>query len=297
MLIVVGGITGYYYISSRTFRDTLNTTIARTDTPERAFPGRSEVNILLMGRDLDRDRHGRIVHTRGRTDAMMLAHIDFKGRTASILSIPRDTLVHIPGYRGKRRVSYANALGGPELALDTIEEFLGVRPDHYVLVNFDAFEKAIDAIGGLEVTVDKQLDYDDNWGNLHIHLKPGRQLLNGDQCMGFVRYRQSNDGEGESDLVRIGRQQELIRAAQARLANPRVMFRVPRALDIIRNDIKGDLTHAQMVCLAKFLRSLPSDSGVRMETIPALNKSGIFVRADPEATKDLVSQMFFDNQP
>jgi anionic cell wall polymer biosynthesis LytR-Cps2A-Psr (LCP) family protein len=166
-----------------------------------------------------------------------------------------------------------------------------------MLLNFEAFEKAIDCIGGLEATVDKQLDYDDNWGNLHIHLKPGRQTLNGNQAMGFVRYRQSKDGDAESDFVRIGRQQELLRAAREKLSSAGVMFKVPRALDIIRNDADSNLTPAQMMCLAMCLKTLPSDSNIRMETVPALEGSRVLVHPDTDKARELVKQMFLDNQP
>ncbi len=294
--IAAAGVLTYFYISSGTARDAVNVLASRSYTPGRAFPNQDQINVLLMGRDQDRDRYGNIVHTRGRTDAMMLAHIDFRDRTASILSIPRDTLVRIPGYHGKRRVSYANAYGGPDLATDTIQQFVGVRPDYYVLVNFKGFEKAIDAVGGLDINVDKQLDYDDNWGNLHIHLKPGKQHLDGYQSMGFVRYRHANGGGGDSDLVRISRQQEFLRAARAKLTSPGVAFRVPKVLDMIRSDMQGSLSPAQMVCLACFLRSLPQDQGLRMETVPAQKGGGIYVRADEDATNKLVNEMFFDKQ-
>jgi polyisoprenyl-teichoic acid--peptidoglycan teichoic acid transferase len=252
--------------------------------------------VLLMGRDLDRDRYGNIVHTRGRTDAMMLAHIDFRKHSASILSIPRDTLVRIPGYRGKRRVSYANAYGGPELAMDTIDRFVGVHPDYYMLVNLKGFENAINAVGGLDITVDKQLDYDDSWGNLHIHLKPGKQHLDGYKAMGFVRYRHANGGGGDSDLIRISRQQEFLRSARAKLSSPGVAFKVPNILDMIRSDMQGNLSPAQMMCLACFLRSMPPNQGLRMETVPAEKGGGVFVRADQDATSRLVNEMFFDKQ-
>ena len=294
--IVAAGVFTYLYVSSKTARVAVNVLASRNYTPARAFPHQDQVNLLLMGRDLDRDRYGNIVHTRGRTDAMMLAHIDFKNRAASILSIPRDTLVRIPGYRGKRRISYANAYGGPDLAMDTVEKFVGIRPDYYVLVNFSGFERAIDAVGGLDINVDKQLDYDDNWGNLHIHLKPGMQKLDGYQAMGFVRYRHANGGGGDSDLVRISRQQEFLRAARAKLTSPGVAFKVPKVLDMIQSDMQGNLSPAQIMCLACFMRSLPEGQGLRMETVPAQLGGGVFVRADMDATNKLVSEMFFDKQ-
>ena len=294
--VLGGGALIYFYLSSKTVRTAVHSFVLRADTPEKAFPGRDEINVLLMGRDLDRDRRGRILDTHGRTDAIMLAHVDFHGRDVNVLSIPRDTLVRIPGYRGKRRINSANALGGPELAQETVATFLGVRPDYYLVVSFDAFEDAIDMIDGLQVNVDKKLDYDDNWGDLHIHLEPGSRVLNGEQAMGFVRYRQSNAGVGESDFVRIQRQQELVKAVRARLTAPQVMFRAPRVLDTIFREMEGNLTPAQILCLVRFLRSVPGDSGIRMETLPATSKGGVFVKADVDATRVLVDDMFFDNQ-
>lgn len=294
--MIAAGTAVYFYFASPPVREAVNVLASRMDTPDKAFPNEDQINILLMGRDLDRDPHGRIVHTRGRTDTMMLAHIDFRNPSVSILSIPRDTLVRVPGYRGKRRISYANALGGPELAQETVSELLGLYPKYYVLVNFEAFEEAIDAIGGLEVTVDKKLEYDDNWGDLHIHLNPGKQALNGEQAMGFVRYRQSKDGDAESDLVRIRRQQELLRSAREKFSSAGLMFKAPKLLDIINDDMEGNVTPAQMMCLAHFLRSLPPESDIRMETLPALDSGGVFVRTDVEATRKLVSQMFLDGQ-
>jgi LCP family protein required for cell wall assembly len=226
----------------------------------------------------------------------MLAHIDFQNRSANILSIPRDTLVSIPGYKRKRRINAANALGGPELAQATITDFLGVSPDYYMLTNFQGFAKAIDDIGGVTINVDKQLDYDDNWGQLHIHLKPGVQHLNGEQAMGFVRYRHSNKGGGDSDFVRIARQQALLTAVKSKIANPGVLVRVPRVLDGIREDVDSNLTTSQMVCLARFMKSLPKGDSVHMETIPTAEGSRIYVKADLDATRELVSRMFRDSQ-
>jgi len=283
LLAVVGGISfAALYFSSRTVRDTVSVVVAREDRPDRAFPGRDHVNILFLGRDEDRDRQGRVLHTKGRTDAIMYAHIDFRNHAVNILSIPRDSLVRIPGYHGKRRINSANALGGADLCKRTVENLVGVAPDYYALMDFGGFEKAIDEIGGVTVTVDKQLDYDDNWGHLHIHLKPGTQQLDGDHAIGFVRYRHSNAGGGDSDLIRIGRQQELISAVKSRLMQPGVIVRVPRVLDIVRDHLKTDMNPGQMVCLAKFIRSVPQKQGVKMLTMPTRPGGGNYIRPNIE---------------
>lgn len=294
--IIGGGMFIYCYSTSYTVRDTVGAIVTRSDKPENAFPGQAQINVLLMGRDLDRDNRGQIVKTLGRTDCMMLAHVDFKNQSLNILSIPRDTLVRIPGYRGKRRISYAHQYGGPDLAIETVEKFLGVTPDYYMMLNFDGFARAIDKIGGLEVVVDKKLEYDDNWGNLHIHLEPGKQMINGEQAMGFARYRKSNDGEGDSDFIRIERQQKLLGAMKSKLCKPGVIMKIPSVVDIVRDDMEGNLTSAQIVCLASFMKSLPKDSGIQMQTIPTMDDGGIYVRADSDATKELVNRVFLNSQ-
>lgn len=287
------GFVGYYYISSPTIRDSVNTAITGSDKPSKAFANKDHINLLLMGRDFDRDNKGQIVKTNGRTDSMMLAHIDFKNRTIDVVSIPRDTLVRIPGYRYKTRISYANAYGGPTLAMDTIEDFLGVKPEYYLLINFNGFADAIDKMGGLKIDVDKELDYDDNWGNLHIHLKPGPQMLNGEQAMGFVRYRKSNDGGGDSDLVRIGRQQQFMAALKSKLSSPEVAIKIPSIMGSIREDMETNLTMPQIICIARSARSLPS-TNIRMHTLPITDESSIYIHADKEAAEKLIAQIFGD---
>ncbi|MFA6666342.1 MAG: LCP family protein [Armatimonadota bacterium] len=291
-LAIFGCIFSYYVAASPTMRAGIGILLTRGYSPQKAFAGKDSVDILLLGRDFDRNEHGQVVHTRGRTDAIMLARFNFRERTANILSIPRDTLVRIPGYGGRRRINSANALGGPELTAATVSQLLGIDPDRYILVNLQGFEKAIDAMGGLIINVDKQMDYDDNWGNLHIHLKPGRQKLTGNQAMGFVRYRKSKDGDAETDFVRISRQQEFMKSAKKRLCCRSTLMRAPMILDIIRKDVQSNLSSGQQLCLLHFIKKLSKQNGIRMETLPALEDGGNYVHMDPNATRELVRQMF-----
>ena len=287
---LVGAFVGRLYVSSPAVREAVSSAITGKLTPEKAFPGQANVNILLLGRDLDRDRHGNVVKTWGRTDTIILARFDFDAKTINMLSIPRDTRVRIPGH-GRRKINTAHAFGGPELVRRTVEDFLGVHPDDYVVVDFDGFEKAVDLVGGLVLTVDKQLDYDDNWGNLHIHLKPGSQLLNGDQAIGFVRYRRSNDGGADTDFERIARQQEFLQAAKAKLVQPTTILRLPHVLETVTPNMDSSLTYTQILALARFAKDVPRDK-IRTETVPgAMNR--YCVRPDLEATRLLVQEMFY----
>ena len=286
----IGTQMGRVYVSSPTVREAVASAVMGRLTPEKAFPGRASVNVLLLGRDLDRDRHGNIVKTNARTDTIIMAHYDFGQHTISMLSIPRDTRVRIPGH-GRHKINAAHAYGGPELACQTVENFLQVHPDDYVVVDFDGFEKAVDELGGLDLTVDKVLNYDDNWGNLHIHLKPGPQHVNGDQAIGFVRYRKSKDGIGDSDMERIARQQEFLRAVKSKLMRPTTFVRLPQVLSAVEPHVNSSLTRTQMLALARFAKDVPAEN-MRAETLPSV-EGPVFVKADTDKTRTLVQEMFY----
>ena len=291
LALILGLSLGVFYFSSSTVRETVHVICHRGLAPDRAFPGRDEMNLLLLGRDVDRDRSGQVVKTNGRTDMMILAHVNFKQGTINLLSIPRDTSVSIPGYRGRHKINAAHAFGGPELACATVEDFLAVKPDEYVVVDYEGFVKAIDDLGGINVMVDKQLDYDDNWGGLHIHLKPGLQKLDGYQAMGFVRYRHANHGPSDTDQERIARQQQFLAALKGKMVSPDNFLKLPRVIDSVNDHIKGTLTIDQLMALAYFARNLPTES-VRMETLPS-QAGRVFVTARDEETRELVRKMFY----
>jgi LCP family protein required for cell wall assembly len=247
------------------------------------------VTVLVMGRDRDLNNRKQVLDTPGRSDLMMLAQFDFEYRTLGVLSIPRDTRVQIPG-RGWHKINAAHAFGGPRLAARTVAAFVGVQPDHTIVLDFEGFEKVIDAIGGVTLTVDRDMDYDDNWGDLHIHLKKGRQHLNGEQAMGFVRFRKSKKGPGESDLKRVQRQQVLLDAVKQRMKNPVALVRAPLALDALRAHTKTSLRFGQLLCLGTAAARVPRQN-LRMATLPAhIGRS--YVYPDAAASRELFRRLF-----
>jgi LCP family protein required for cell wall assembly len=169
------------------------------------FGGAEVVRFVLIGSDTR-------PHDKGRADTTMVLFIAPRLHRAVLISIPRDLRVPIPGH-GVDKINHSYAYGGPELTRRTVEALLGVEIPFYVRCDFDTFVKAVDILGGVDIEVPdvegrgRGMNYDDNWGNLHIHLKPGWHHLNGYEAMGFVRYR-----HGDSDLMRTRRQQQFIRA-------------------------------------------------------------------------------------
>ncbi|MCD6361851.1 MAG: LCP family protein [Armatimonadetes bacterium] len=214
-------------------------TFAVLPTP---FPGRTRVTILLIGAD---DRKGE----QGRSDTMILLFINPRNHQVAMLSVPRDLKVRIPGY-GSTKINASYAYGGVELARKTIEEVFGVDIDYCAKADFQGFVEIVDMLGGVDLEVPdvegkgRGMNYDDNWDNLHIHLKPGFQHLDGQQAIGFVRYRKSNiRGLGDGDFGRSQRQQQFLKAMvqqKLKITNVLQLAAVaPRILKWVQTDMSA----------------------------------------------------------
>ncbi len=164
-------------------------------------------------------------------------------------------------------------------------KIFGIPSDKYVALDFDGFEQAIDHLDGVDLTVDKKMDYDDNWGHLHIHLKPGFQHLDGRQAMGFVRFRHS-----DSDLVRTQRQQTLIAALKAKLRQPQTLAKIGPILDTIDQHVDSDLTPEQKVALAYFVHDTPREQ-ISMTTLPS-REVGNDVATNWEQARPMIQNIF-----
>ena len=126
------------------------------------------VHVMIMGVDSRIDDVGR-------SDTLMVASIDRTAEKAALLSIPRDTRVKIDGH-GYDKINHAYAYGGHTLTQESVEDLLGVPVDHYIIIDTKSFERIIDAIGGVDIHVEKRMHYEDPWddyGGLVIDLYPG----------------------------------------------------------------------------------------------------------------------------
>ena len=162
-----------------------------------AMRAENVVHVMILGVDQRADDVGR-------SDTLMVATLDKDSGKGALLSVPRDTRVAIEGH-GYDKVNHAYAFGGHELSQKTVEQLLGVPMDHYIIINTSAFERIIDALGGVDIKVEKRMHYEDPWddhGGLVIDLYPGEQHMDGKKAIQYVRYR-----DGEGDIGRIGRQQ------------------------------------------------------------------------------------------
>jgi polyisoprenyl-teichoic acid--peptidoglycan teichoic acid transferase len=222
------------------------------------------INVLVMGIDRvpDVPENSPLIFS-GRSDTMLLLRIDPTDNTVNVLSIPRDTQVMIPDV-GVTKINHANMEGGPGLAARVVSHTLNDVPiDRYVRVSTDAFRELVDLLGGVEVFVPHPMVYDDDTQNLHIDLEQGWQTLNGDQAEQFARFR--SDGNG--DIGRVQRQQQLIRALRERLTSPSVLPRLPEAIELMQRYIDTNLSLEEMLALVSFGLNLNQDD-FRMVMLP-----------------------------
>jgi LCP family protein required for cell wall assembly len=200
----------------------------------------------------------------GRSDTMMLVHINPTDDSVGVLSIPRDTQVEFPGQRGVTKINHANYLGGPRLAAEVVSYNLNdVEIDRYVRFSTGAFRELVDLVGGIEVYVPQRMEYVDNTQGLRIDLEPGVQILNGDEAEQFARFR--SDAYG--DIGRVQRQQILIKALLKRMMSPSVIPRLPQVIQLLSNQIDTNLSLEEMLALATFGIDLDQDQ-IRMVMLP-----------------------------
>jgi LCP family protein required for cell wall assembly len=284
VLLAIGAYAFYFIHSTHIFSG-----LSERPTVANQFPGVSSMNLMIVGRDYDYTDSDQIMKTHARSDMLMVAHFDFPSQTVHFLSIPRDTRALIPGH-GTHKINSAHAMGGPALCAATITKNFGIPIDHYVALDFSGFEQAIDMMHGVDMNVDKQMDYDDNWGHLHIHLKPGFQHLDGYNAMCYVRFRHS-----DSDMVRTKRQQALMAALKLKLLDPMTLFSLPNIVNTIDKHTDSDMTAGQKLAIADFVRTAPKEN-VAMETMPS-DASGYYVDTNWTGAAPLIKTWFGVDPP
>lgn len=254
--------------------------------PEKAFPGRRRLNLLCMGLDRNWTRRN-MPYTKGaRTDTMMVVSLDLEDRTVHVLSIPRDMHVHMPDTRFESKINDAHTRGGVPYTVRTVEEFLEIDIDHFVVIKQEAIQGAIDKVGGLDLKVEKQMDYDDNWGHLHIHLKPGLQHLTGEQVVGYMRFR----ADAEGDFGRIRRQQQVVQILSERMKDPMIIFRMGELFDVLNEYVQTDLKRDQILALGRMFHHVQQQD-LLTASVPgeAVNRpNNAYLEPDREKTALLV---------
>jgi LCP family protein required for cell wall assembly len=281
-------------------------TLAVLDELPEPWDGNERVTILLMGLDYRDWEQG---DGPPRTDSMMLVTLDPLTRTAGMLSIPRDLWVEIPGY-SHGRINTAYFLGerdrlpggGPELAVKTVEKFMGVPIQYYVQIDFNAFIQMIDEIGGVEITVDEELLIDPIGKDNTVKLDPGTHLLNGELALAFARVRYTEGG----DFDRANRQQQMALAIRDQIlqlsALPTLVARAPALYQDLTEGIRTNLSVDQMIALGMLaLQVSPADVAraviappemVTLETVLYAGEEAKVLKPVPDKIRLLRDEVF-----
>ncbi|MEO0515916.1 MAG: LCP family protein [Cyanobacteria bacterium P01_A01_bin.116] len=217
------------------------------------------VNVLLLGvKVLNSDIQnydaiyeegydGLVNSFEGLSDTMLMLRFDPASERVSVMSIPRDTRTNVDG--AVTKINEANREGGPALSAQAVSELMGgVAIDRYIRINVQGVEKLIDAIGGVEVNVPKDMKYQDDSQHLYINLKAGEQKLDGDKALQFLRFRYDDNG----DIGRVQRQQMLMRALTEQALNPTTIARLPKILSVIQSHVDTNLSVEELVALVGY---------------------------------------------
>ena len=287
---------------------TVMTAVERVFVPEpAALFGKDHLSVLVIGLDYDYDRLDQETSKSSRSDIIMALNIDFKNHRVNELSVPRDMVAILPN--GQRtKINQAQSDGGIKESKAVIADWLGIPPfDRYVVMRIDTSKDVINAIGGVDVTVKNSdalkgtgpngpVAYDDNWGHLHVHLKPGFQHLNGERAVGYARFRH----DWCSDPCRIMRQQQVIRAIIERVTHNQLntLTHARELLGVIRKDIETDFTTQEQLSSVVALSHMTARD-VRTAQVPytgsiMLPDYGDSIVADESAKQRLVAEMLHE---
>ncbi|MCS7224807.1 MAG: LCP family protein [Armatimonadetes bacterium] len=240
--------------------------VAETFVPaDYAFAGRDRLNILVIGADLNYDRKGKPLPQPARSDTILIVSLHRSGQ-AAFVSIPRDTVVRVRGHY--RKINAIHAADGPQALQEVLAQEFGIETHHFVQVTYEGFIKWVDILGGVDIFVDHDLHYDDNWGKLHIHLNRGWHRLNGEQAIGYVRYRKGprkfckkcgvkiEHWDPTGDTGRIARQHKFLKAILEKIRKENLWSRLPRLAAVGYEYVTTDLSLRSVLSLANFVRNL-----------------------------------------
>jgi LCP family protein required for cell wall assembly len=268
------------------------------EEPAPVWTGNERLNVLLLGIDTrDGDRATQ------NTDTMIVMSLDPLNKTAAMLSLPRDIYINKPGtFQGK--INAAFAAGGPELTRRVVNDLLGIRIHSYALVNFEAFNRIVDGVGGLIVDVKRPLRDESyptaDYGVERINIRPGPQLMFGDSALKYARSRHDSN-----DYSRARRQQDVLGALRVKLSTPQALRTLPSLMSGIGTTIETDFDPANVLPLARTATGIDSGDITSEVLYPCGgdfphceltfdNEGGFYLTPDVAKIRDLAAALFYD---
>lgn len=285
LILFCDGLYVLAHLNGRPAKEIGETRTKPGDTEDKTA-GEPPVNLLILGLDEEEER----------SDVVVLLNYSPETGGLNILSIARDTRV-----RSKGRTVKINALvsmGGESLVAREVEELTGLPVHYYLTMNFKGFRKMVDALGGVEIDVPFNMNYDDPSQNLHIHLRKGRQVLNGKKAEQYVRYRKGNyEGQGynDGDIGRIKAQQDFIKALLEQKLKVKYILKLDEIFSILKENMKTNIEIGDVRRYARGLTELGAED-VNTYTLPGdsayIGKTWYFLY-DLDGTREMIDKNFY----
>lgn len=301
VLIAILAVAAYYFIAiynqvdkfQKKGADSPFYNVQPVETKKEPEPpkweGTERVNILLMGVDARGLKKGEIP----RSDTMMVASVDPVEKKAYLFSIMRDTYTKIPGH-GSDRINGA-ITRGPNKAMETVSELLGIPIQYYVYTDFQGFIELVDAIGGVDFYVEKDMRYTSRADNheYDIDLKKGQQHLDGKSALQYVRFRH----DALSDYTRTERQRNFLKAVAEKMISTTSIMKLPTILEKVNPYIDTNLTVNDMWKLATVAydsKMVASEQIPPMKLLVEKNIGGseVLVVRNEDDLKEFVQEVF-----
>lgn len=244
-----------------------------------------QINILFMGID------ARKTETNSRSDTMILASIDTKANKIAMVWIPRDTRVEVKRNHYDK-INSVNYLQGPEAACRVVSDLLDIPVDHYVVTNFAGFARIVDILGGVTLDVPPDMYHNDPDPKLRINLSPGVQRLNGQDALGYVRFR----GGPTADIGRTGRQQKFIKALAEEMFQSKTILKLPELLPELYKNVHTNIPVTDMLAMVKLAKNFGSQE-MYTQTLPGYSYTdrqtgASYWQADTDIARGIIDDLF-----
>jgi LCP family protein required for cell wall assembly len=309
LLIVFGLFTGgvaFTMVRSHTMNPLVGVVNYFVPSPESLF-GKERIYVALYGLDYDYDANDEPTSKDSRTDKIEIYALDFPSKVVKSIAVPRDTDAIVDGHEDKINAAYQ--YGGPAGSDAVVGSFLGLPKlanghyfDRYITFRINSSKAIIDAIGGIDVPVTETMNYDDTWGHLHIHFKPGLTHMNGDEAVSYMRFRH----DACSDPCRIKRQQQVEKLTIEKLKNDKFndLAHIAQLIDVVRHNVDTNMTPDEMKALGWHFRDV-NMADIHATQIPyttdkELNCCGDVLIADDAAKAKIVADFtgpYFEATP
>ena len=245
------------------------------------FPvANNKVNVLVVGKD----------SVAVNTDTILIATLHTDTGKISLMSVPRDTKATVNGRNMKINAVYGyaqmNDMKAEETLIDAVSEISKIKINYYAIINLVAFRDIVDALDGVEYELKRDYDYEDPYQDLYIHLKAGRQTLNGKAAEGLVRFRADYP---RADLERVEVQQDFIKELIKQKLNIMYIAKIPTVYSTVSQNVVSNLTVDDVIGFAKAAKS--SEDSIHTFTMPNI-LSGGYVIPDNDELEALLEEEF-----